>query len=430
MTPETGPTPARPGNGRGGHEGDRKGSPLRVAVIGDYPENPPNLVGGIQAVMYYTLAALKQHSDLELHVVTCEKWFKGTAARGAVVRDGPLTIHYLPSASRIPHTLSMRTLDRWALRRRLQEIAPDVIHAHGQAAAYPLAAFDTGAPTVVTVHGINTHEAAAEARGGRLKAWLRTAIWRATELAVLRRATDLVIICPWVEQFVRPHSPARLHLIENPVHDDFFALDRRPHSHRILFVGSVIHRKGVLELVQAMRTVVGQLPDAHLVIAGGVTPIYQAYGQQVQQTIDDLGLRAHISLPGYLGHAELLAAYGRAALFTLPSWVESSPVALAQALAAGVPVVTTTIGGTEHLVEDGVNGLRVPARDPEALAAALLRLLRDPAAADRYAAAGRHLAAARFTQAVAAARSAEVYRMLGKVGWIGRRIGIEKYREV
>ncbi|MFZ1473698.1 MAG: glycosyltransferase, partial [Anaerolineae bacterium] len=122
--------------------------------------------------------------------------------------------------------------------------------------------------------------------------------------------------------------------------------------------------------------------------------------------------------------------YGRAALFTLPSWVESSPVALAQALAAGVPVVTTTIGGTEHLIEDGIDGLRVPARDPAALAQALLRLLQDPATANRYAAAGRHLAAARFTQAVAAARSAEVYRMLGKVGWIGRRIGIEKYREV
>lgn len=399
-----------------GASNNRQGAPLRVAVIGDYPENPPNLVGGIQAVMTYTLAALKQHADLELHVITCEKWFKGPAAAGAVARDGPLTVHYLPSSPRVPHTLSMRTVDRWALRRRLQEIAPDVIHAHGQAAAYPLAAFDTGAPTVVTVHGINTHEAAAEARGGRLKAWLRTTIWRATELAVLRRATDLIIICPWVEQFVRPHSAARLHMVENPVHDDFFALERRPQPHSILFVGSVIHRKGVLELVQAMRTVVDQAPDAHLTIAGGVTPIYRAYGEQVRQAIADLGLTGHISLPGYLGHAELLAAYRAAAVFSLPSWVESSPVALAQALAAGVPAVTTAIGGAAHLVEDGVSGLRVPARDPAALAQALLRLLQDPATADRYAAAGRRLAESRFTQAVAAARSAEVYRMLAAAG--------------
>jgi len=393
---------------------DRTGSPVRVAVIGDYPENPPNLVGGIQAVMYYTLAALKQQADLELHVITCEKWFKGAAARGAVVRDGPLTVHYLPSSPRLPHTLSMRTVDRWALRRRLQEIAPDVIHAHGQAAAYPLAAFDTGKPTVVTVHGINTHEAAAEARGGRLKAWLRTAVWRATELTVLRRARDLVIICPWVEQFVRPHTHARLHLIENPVHDDFFALDRQPQPGSILFVGSVIHRKGVLELVQAMAAVVRQAPDAQLVIAGGVTPIYRAYGEEVQQAIDHLGLRQHVSLPGYLDHAGLLAAYRRATVFTLPSWVESSPVALAQAMAAGVPVVTTTIGGTDHLIADGLSGLRVPPRDPDALAAALLRVLQDPAASARCAAAARQTAVARFTQAAAAAKSAALYRMMNE----------------
>lgn len=388
----------------------------RVAIIGDYPENPPTVVGGIQAVMYYTLAALKQRADLELHVVTCEKWFKGPAAQGAVVRDGALTVHYLPSAARIPHTLSMRTLDRWALRRRLQQIEPDVIHAHGQAAAYPLAAFDARRPAAITVHGINTHEAAAEARGGRFKAWLRTAIWRTTETAVLRRASDLVIICPWVEQFVRPHSQARLHLIENPVHDDFFALPRQPQPRTILFAGSIIQRKGVLELLHALAQVIVHAPDAHLILAGGITPIYRAYGEQVQQTIAALGLQDHVSLPGYLNHADLLQAYRQAAIFVLPSAVESSPVALAQAMAAGVPVVTTVIGGTDHLIADGVHGLRVPLADGRcdstALAAALLRLLLDPAEANALAAAARQEAEARFRAAAAAAKSAQLYAEL------------------
>lgn len=65
----------------GRHGRSRPGHPYRVAVIGDYPENPPNLVGGIQAVMYYTLAALKQETDLELHVITCEKSFQGETTR-------------------------------------------------------------------------------------------------------------------------------------------------------------------------------------------------------------------------------------------------------------------------------------------------------------------------------------------------------------
>lgn len=138
-----------------------------------------------------------------------------------------------------------------------------------------------------------------------------------------------------------------------------------------------------------MAAVVRQAPNARLIIAGGVTPIYRAYGEQVQQAIDDLGLRQHVSLPGYLDHAGLLAAYRRAAVFTLPSWVESSPVALAQAMATGVPVVTTTIGGTDHLITDGISGAARPPTSPDALAAALLRVLQDSAAADRYAAAAR-----------------------------------------
>ena len=86
--------------------------------------------------------------------------------------------------------------------------------------------------------------------------------------------------------------------------------------------------------------------------------------------------------------------------------------ALAQAMAASVPVVTTAIGGTDHLIEDGRSGLRVAPRAPDALAQALLRLLQDPAAVGRYAAAARQIAAARFTQAAAAAKSAELYRMM------------------
>ena len=134
--------------------------------------------------------------------------------------------------------------------------------------------------------------------------------------------------------------------------------------------------------------------------------------------------RQHVSLPGYLDHAGLLAAYRRATVFTLPSWVESSPVALAQAMAAGVPVVTTAIGGTDHLIADGRSGLRVPLRDPDALAAALLRVLQDPAASARYAAAARQTAVARFTQAAAAAKSAALYRMMNAE----RKVHSTKYK--
>ena len=246
---------------------------MRIVIAGDYPEDPPNLVGGIQAVLYNTLQRLGAYGDLDLHVVTCEKWRSrpldrpqtseiavstslagpppacpaeygnpsraaegvrtpdgdyGLSSGHALPRPGRWTVHYLPSSPRIPHSLSMLTVDRRAVRRRIQALAPDLIHAHGQAVSYPFAAFDTGLPTLVTVHGINMLEAKVDPRGGTLRGRLRIALWGWVERRCLRRARDIVVISPFVEQVISPYTRANLHVVENPVHDAFFHLEPEP----------------------------------------------------------------------------------------------------------------------------------------------------------------------------------------------------------
>ena len=115
---------------------------MRVVIAGDYPEHPPTVVGGIQAVIYNTLLRLSKYRDLDLHVVTCEKWRDRPLHQTQMVENEGWTVHYLPSSPRLPHTLTMLATDRWAIRRRIRALAPDLVHAHGQAAAYPYAAFD------------------------------------------------------------------------------------------------------------------------------------------------------------------------------------------------------------------------------------------------------------------------------------------------
>jgi glycosyltransferase involved in cell wall biosynthesis len=81
-------------------------------------------------------------------------------------------------------------------------------------------------------------------------------------------------------------------------------------------------------------------------------------------------------------------------LLVLPSLYEDLSSALIEAMAAGLPVVATRVGGTADLVHDGVNGLLVAPRDPAALAAAISKVLTDPTAAARLSAVARHTAAA------------------------------------
>lgn len=384
-------------------------SKYRVVIAGDYPADPPSVVGGIQAVIYGTLQYLADYEDLDLHVVTCEKW-RGRPSGGEwAVQDPRWMVHYLRSSPQIPHTLSMLTVDRWALRRQIAALEPDLVHAHGQAAAYPFAAFDTGRPTLVTVHGINALEAQVDRRGGALKGALRVALWSNIERRCLRRARDIAVISPFVRQVISPHTRARLHFLANPVKDQFFQLEPEPVPGKVLMVGRVQKGKGVLEAIKAMALVRQRVPYAQLYVVGGSAPAYRAYGDQVRQFVAETNAEEYIHLQGQLGHTALLEACRTSQVFLFPSYLESSSVALAEAMAAALPSVASDIGGTQHLIEDAVNGLRVPVADVEAIADSTVRLLRDESLCSRLGRNAREFARAHFTQEIAARKSHDLY---------------------
>ena len=389
---------------------------LRVAVAGDYPEEPPTLVGGIQAIIYVTLQSMLAYDDLQVHVVTCEKWGQRrlTAPRVVASADGRLTVHYLPSSPRIPHTLSMLTLDRWAVRRQLAEIAPDVVHAHGQAAAYPFAAFDTGRPVLVTIQGINALEAQLDPRGGTLKGRLRAAVWNAVERRCLALAPDLIVPSPFARQAVAPYTQARLHAVENPVHPDFIAVERRPVPGRVLMVGSIQKRKGTLEAIQAMALVRRAVPHAELIVAGGFLSPFRAYGDAVRRYLLETDAAGYVHLVGHLAHDALVEAYRTAEVFLFPTFLEGSPVALAEAKASGLPSVVSDVPSTAHLVADGLAGCRVPPGNVQAIAEQLIYLLRDSQARSRLGQAAREIARDRFAPELAAAKTRELYLALAR----------------
>ena len=97
---------------------------------------------------------------------------------------------------------------------------------------------------------------------------------------------------------------------------------------------------------------------------------------------------------GFVPHVQVPAVLRNVDMLVLPSRYENLSSALIEAMAAGLPVVATRVGGTADLVHDGVNGLLVAPRDPAALAAAISRVLADPAAAAGLSAAARRTAAA------------------------------------
>jgi glycosyltransferase involved in cell wall biosynthesis len=155
-----------------------------------------------------------------------------------------------------------------------------------------------------------------------------------------------------------------------------------PQQPSVLFVGVLEHYKGIHELAAAWRLVARRVPDARLRIVGR-----GAQRRVVERLVQDLPASAEWTahLPG----PDVAAALDAATALALPSRSEGLGRVVVEALCRGRAVVATRVGGITDLVEDGVNGVLVPPRDPAALADALVRVLGDPALAHSLGAAGR-----------------------------------------
>jgi len=160
---------------------------------------------------------------------------------------------------------------------------------------------------------------------------------------------------------------------------------------RVMSCGWLKEYKGFHYLLDAVAKLAAKGIDVRVDLAGdGPQRPY------LEAKAADLGISDRLTLHGYLGHEQLIELYRRSDVFALPSVVmgrygrqDVIPNVLAEAMAVGIPVVGTNVGGVAELIDTGVNGFVVPERDADALAEALETVWKDPARAAQLAQAGR-----------------------------------------
>jgi glycosyltransferase involved in cell wall biosynthesis len=178
----------------------------------------------------------------------------------------------------------------------------------------------------------------------------------------------------------------------------------------VVFLGRCEAMKGIFDLLEAGGALRAQVPTLRIECAGdGDLGKVQRYAQA-------LNLGARVTLRGWLARGDGEDLLARAAVFALPSYAEGLPMSLLEAMAAGCPVVATPVGGIPDLVTHDVNGLLVPPGNPQALADALQRILRDRALAARLGNAARQTIANRFNAERSLERLEQVYAELGVRG--------------
>jgi glycosyltransferase involved in cell wall biosynthesis len=154
----------------------------------------------------------------------------------------------------------------------------------------------------------------------------------------------------------------------------------------------MIPEKGITDLIEAARIVLQRIPEAHFILAGE-----GKHRAEYMAMARDLGMERHFTWTGQVQNPVAEGLYTAADVVCQVSrWEEAFGWVIAEAMAAGRPLVATRVGGIPELVTDGVSGFLVPARAPEEIAQRVIQLLEDPALRARMGAAGRQVAEQKF----------------------------------
>lgn len=352
---------------------------MRLTMVGRYPAAGHDPSGGVEVAVARLTRAL---SAAGVHVTIIAP---GKRER---YHDGDLDVRLTPEDARHGLVTSLRDW-RSAVREILLETPTDVIHGQSLIAC-ALAATDDRRPIpkFVTVHGNVLQDVLAHERGPRVLL-RRTLVRRLATQAVTRADTVISVHPDW--RLNLPVEAQRFVHIPNIVDADFFDVVRRVEAPRVLYCGGTRRVKGWDVLAAAWPSVASRHPEVQLELAGWPRDAStEPFGSERVETLETIDSQA------------VARAMSRASVLVIPSRFDLAPLVLAEAWAAGVPVVAAAVGGIPALA-DGAARL-VPPESPLALAEAIGASLVEPEGAEVES--GRARAQAYKADVVAAAHIA------------------------
>jgi len=257
----------------------------------------------------------------------------------------------------------------------------DVIHAHNPAAAIPsiLACAVFRKPLLLTMHG-----PWSEVRQRGLIRWIARRIQGITLRLASRVACDSRALRDEL-LLLHPRLPKeKLAVIPNAVDTRFFSpllpsmasarkrLGLPKNAFVILFTGRFVSEKGLPFLLEAARALPGD--GFFLLLIGG------GFDEHIVMDWlkENKGMRSKVKCLPYLPYERMPLAYRASDAFVLPTLAEGLSRSIMEALASGVPVIATNVGGNPELVKHGFNGFLVPPRDSKAIAEAIIKLASNP----------------------------------------------------
>ncbi|ANN17049.1 glycosyl transferase [Amycolatopsis orientalis] len=389
---------------------------MRIAMVSEHA-SPLAALGGADAggqnvhVAELSAALTRQGHDVTVYTRRENRRSPATVE----TPDGYRVVHLpagppkkLPKDELLPY---MGEFGR-VLRSKWAKERPDVVHAHFwmSGLASVLAAKDLEIPVTQTFHALGVVKRRYQGKNDTSPAD-RVRL----ERLIAKKADRVIATCSdEVFELVRMGlTRSRVSVIPCGVDLTTFTADGdiapRTAPHRIVSVGRLVPRKGFDIAIAAL----GMVPDTELVIAGG--PESGKLGndpeaRRLRGIAERAGVSDRVHMPGQVSRADMPALLRSADAVVCTPWYEPFGIVPLEAMACGVPVVVTAVGGLIDTVVHGVTGLHVPPCDPRELAGALRRLMADASMREAFGVAGGDRVRARYSWDRVAADSVRAYR--------------------
>src|SRR6476646_8597058 len=304
-------------------------------MIGPYPLEPAGVNGGVESVTSTLVPALAACHAVES--VTVLRFHHGEA-QTEYRREGPKVEVYLLRGQRRLRRITGSFLDVRKARKLVAKVKPDVVHGQ-EVGLYGDIAAKCSPNCVVTVHGMVHVEMRMSARAN-IRDKMRVKVTDNLVARVLRRAKVVISISDYDKEQLDGMIHGTRISIANPTGAEFFALaPSAPTAPRLLFAGVLTPRKNVLGLINAFAKVQSAIPLSRLVIVGPQPDV--EYGQKVRDRVIELGLSGNVDMVGLVDNDRLQHEIASARAVVLFSHEETAPTVIAQAMAAGKPVVAS-----------------------------------------------------------------------------------------
>ncbi|MFI5537009.1 glycosyltransferase [Nocardia sp. NPDC051900] len=389
---------------------------MKIAMVSEHA-SPLAVLGGVDAggqnVHVAELSAALCRQGHEVTVYTRRE--EADAPDTVTAEQGYRVVHVpagparpLPKDELLPHMVEFGIF----LREHWRDLRPDVVHAHfwmsGLAALS--GARPTDIPVVQTFHALGVvkrrHQGSNDTspadrirlerliagQTDRIIATCTDEVFELARLGVPRSKTSVIPCGVDLEQFA-PEGPK----------------EPKSAEYRMISVGRLVPRKGFDTAITALTG----LRNAELVLVGGPDDAELAddpEGRRLLALADELGVRERLRMLGRVPRTRIAPLLRSADVAVCTPWYEPFGMTPLEAMACGVPVVATAVGGLIDTVVDGVTGRLVPPREPAELADAVGELLTTPGVRERYGRAGRERVESRYSWDRIAAETLHAYR--------------------